>query len=206
MRKTLVSLALLLFCNLAEALDVERLWLPRSDQKYYLNLVQSAAAAESLPRCQTVLEGTIDKEQSRGDHPIFRILCRQENGRSYNEMVDGLSYETLTTAAVVEHPMSAEELELRLRQEQALAEAALQQRKDEAWQACAGEVQQQTTLMIDLVMLTQEQVEPEELNEQEIVFALDFDAKNFGGEALHYRARCGVSSDGKVNVTMGKRR
>lgn len=206
MCKAFVSLILVLFYNLAEAVDVERLWLPRSDQKHYLSLVQSAEAAEALPRCHTVLEGTIDKEQSRHNHPIFRILCRQANGRSYNEMVDGLSFETLTTVVMAEPAVSAEELERRLRQEQARAEAALQQHKDEAWQACRHEVQQQTTLMIELVMLTQEQPEPEELNESEAVFVVDFDAQNFWGETLHFRARCHFGSERELQVYIEPRR
>lgn len=204
--KISAGLVLLLFCEFAAAIDAERLWLPRSDQKYYLNLVQSAAAAEALPRCQTVLEGTIDKEQSQPEHPIFRILCRQANGRSYNEMVDGLSFETLTTPVVVEPPETAEQLQRRLRQEQALAAAAIKQREDEAWQACSGEVQQQTALMMELVMITQTQPAPEELNEHEVVFVIDFDAENFWGEALRFRARCRFSSEQEPQVKIGPRR
>src|SRR5687768_15959346 len=95
----------------AFALDSQRLWLPTRYQTLYLPLVKAAETAESLDRCVTVIEGTIDLEQSRPEHPIYRILCRQENGRTYNEMVDGLTFATLTTHQIVEPELTLEEQE-----------------------------------------------------------------------------------------------
>lgn len=192
-------------CNSALALDVSRLWLAQSHQKYYLDLVRAARAADALERCETVLAGTLDREQSQADHPYFRILCRQANGRSYNEMVDGLSFETLTTV-VVEPPPLTEEDERRLREEEeARVKAALERRKADAWKACSQQLQQQTQMMIDMVLITQAQPEPASLDDNEIIFHTAFDAKNAWGKKLQYQALCSVKGEGAASVQLRKR-
>lgn len=204
--KAFANFALLALLPLpAQAVDTARLWLPKIYQKYYLQLVDAAEAAEALDRCQTVLEGTIDREQSLPAHPHFRILCRQANGLSYNEMVDGLSFATLTTL-VVELPEPTEEERERLRQlEQARAEVALAARTEQAWQVCDAQIQQQTRLMVDMVRQVQGQPEATEVNDREITFTVAFDAKNLWGEALRYQALCTVGPESSAVVELRKR-
>jgi len=82
---------LLLFLPLsALSVDASRLWLPVKYQKHYMELMKAAKVAESIKRCTVVLEGTIDVGESKDGHPIFRVLCRQKSGKSYNEMIDGI--------------------------------------------------------------------------------------------------------------------
>lgn len=206
MCKAFVSGAwLLCWCVSAQALDQERLWLPQSYHKYHLNLLQAAQAAQALPRCQTVLEGTIDREQSQPNQPLFRILCRQKDGRSYNEMVDGLTFATLTTPLVVEAELTEQEREKLRRQKQAREAEALKLRKEDAWRRCREKIQHRTRLMIDLKVLTQQQPEPVAMDEHSMEFAVDFDAKDMVGDALNYRANCRVDKEGSAQVTLVKR-
>lgn len=83
------------------------LWLPRSKAKYYPSLITATKSALALPDCINVYEATIDLEQSQPEHPIFRINCIRENGKTYNEMVDGLTFEALTTVLPTEEERQA---------------------------------------------------------------------------------------------------
>ena len=187
-------------------MDAGRLWLPAKYQANYLSLVKAAEAAEAIERCVTVVEGTQDLEQSRADHPIYRILCRQENGRTYNEMVDGLSFETLTTPKIIEPVLTPEEQErLRLQEEQRrLAEIA--QQKATAWELCRQELLQRTRMMIDLQWQAdlESPMEPVEFTEDLTRFTVDFNARSMWNEALHYSAECAVAA-GAASVKLQKR-
>lgn len=203
--KAFASVAVLVaLCSNAVALDKSRLWLSQSDQKYYLDLVRAAQAADALDQCHSVLEGTLDREQSQHNHPYFRILCRQENGRSYNEMVDGLSFETLTTPVVVEPELSEAEKEHLRQLQKAQEELELARRKTEAWQRCEEQIRHQTRMMIRMVWLTTEEPDPVSFSDTDAVFVADFDAHDPRGSLLHYRATCTISS-GTVTVSLGRR-
>lgn len=163
------------------ALDESRLWLPKSHERIYLNLKKSAEAAEALDRCHSVVRGTIDLTQSTKEYPIFRIMCRQANGRTYNEMVNGLTFEPLTTKAP-----SLEEIDV-----------------DKILQDCLVVLEQKTQLFIDKKMVDDEP-KPEVVSLERVRFNLDFDAKNMNGASLRYRAVCNTEKEGpsKVKIKM----
>lgn len=186
------------------SLDEKRLWLAKSHQIHYLALLKSALAAESIDRCVEVLEGTLDRDQSKEDHPIFRILCRQDNGRSYNEMVDGLSFETLTTPKPVEVELTPEELErIRLAEEERQRQIAAQ-RKLSMWQMCELALLDRTKMMIDLVWLHNGQPEPTEFTDEGAHFEVGFNAKSIWGKPLAYTADCAVTDEAVTHVEIGK--
>jgi len=170
------------------ALDENRLWLPKSYERIYLDLKRSAEAAESLDRCVTVLRGTIDFEQSTKAHPIFRIQCRQANGRTYNEMVNGITYETLTTVEETED-MVAEKLDIQ---------------KQAYWQQCNDAFVEKTRLFLDLSVLN-EKPEPEEFSLDHALFRILFDAKDMDGNQLKYKAVCSVKKDQGAVIRVRKR-
>jgi hypothetical protein len=185
-RRICAGLLLLTASALSHAGDKNRLWLPVKYQTLYMSLVKAASTAEELDRCESVVEGTLDLDQSTPDHPIFRILCRQESGLTYNEMVDGLSFVTLTTP-----PDSEEHRQIR---------AQL------AWQQCRAHLVERTQLMADLRWLTDldAPLEPAAITAEEVRFFVDFDAKSLGRESLRYRGECAVVRD-KVEVALRQR-
>lgn len=190
--KSCVSFSLLLYSGAALAVDESRLWLPKTYHSKYIDLVKAAAAAENLERCVDVLEGTIDLSQSTKQHPKYRILCRQPNGRSYNEMVDGLTFEP--------HNKPDPEAEERQRRREE------QKRRIEFVQLCEDELAASTKKMIDFMRITEEQPEPHVWEPEEAQYQIDFDAKNIWGDKLRYRALCTVSADKKVEMEILKRR
>lgn len=198
------TLTLMAFCHSVLGLDTSRLWLPQSYQKHYLDLVRAAHVAEALERCQTVLEGTLDREHTQNGHPFYRILCRQENGLSYNEMVDGVSFETLTTR-VQETEMSDADKERLREQQKAQEEAEIARRKAKNWALCKVHIERRTNMMIDMVMLNEGEPEPTSFTDTEVSFVVDFDAKSMWGKSLHYQATCSISPGEVVDVSLSKR-
>lgn len=176
------------------AVEENRLWLPVKYQGLYLPLKRAAQAAESLDRCTKVLQGTIDREQSKPDHPIFRILCKQDSGLTYNEMVDGLTMETLTTIIPVEVVLTPEELEQqRIAEEKRLTEER-EANKKRLFKLCDQALKAEAEFMTGLHWYYEGFIEPESVEDDVALFALDFDATNPDGKPLQYRAYC--SADG----------
>ena len=177
----------------AVALDESRLWLPTKYHKLYLDLKESAMAAEKLDVCTEILRGSLDLDQSQPGKPIFIIRCRKADGRSYNEMVDGTTKETLTTKPVVIEVLSAEEVEqIRLAEEQRLAEQR-EKRKVRFRHLCLEKYKEKTALMIQMKPITPDNVEPIAYEGEAAEFNWDFDAWSLSGRKLQYRANCVIS-------------
>lgn len=206
MMRYLSVLALIAVSSPGHAFDESRLWLPAKYQTLYLSLVKAATAAEELDRCVAVVEGTVDLEQSQPNHPIYRIQCRQESGRTYNEMVDGVSFATLTTAKVIEPELTAEQQEMLRIQEEIQRQEEIATRKRHAWQECHKKIIDRTQLMMDLTWNTEidGSKEPETYTEEEMHFTVDFDARSMWQEPLHYTAECTVRND-TAEVVLRKR-
>lgn len=180
--------------------DTARLWLPTSYQTLFLPLREAAQAAQNLERCVTVLEGTVDLEQSQPGRPIFRILCRQENGRNYNEMVDGRTFTTLTTYQPQPAPLSPEDLERLEKEKESQRQAEREALHDRLWLACARDLEPKVQHMIDLIWLTPSPPEATYEAETYVSFFRDFDAKDVWGKNLHFRAICLAESEEEVQL------
>ncbi len=213
----LFPLLILLFCVSAFSFEEERLWLPLSYQTLYLKLKDAAAAAESLERCTEVLEGTIDLSQGSRENPIFRIHCRLSNGRTYNEMVDGTTNETLTTKQVVAKELSLEELELQRLEAEKRKLQEKRQRIEGAWHVCNQKWLEKTRLMINVRSLHEILPEPGVSSQKDsnshsgdpeeaiYVFNIDFDADSVGGELLKFQAICTVENKEIKDFVIQKR-
>ena len=204
--KLFVSSALLFAPQPSLSLDESRLWLPKKYQTQYLSLVKAAKVAEALDRCVDVLEGTLDFGQSTKDHPVYRILCRQENQRNYNEMVDGLSFEPLTTVEIPEPEISPEQQEARRKAEEARKKAEEELRKLNFWQMCHAAIMDRTKMMINLKWLSEPEPEPKSFDENGAVYEVNFNAESIWGKALKYRAVCEVSEQAGADLKLLKRR
>lgn len=190
----LVGLNLLIACAASHAVDEGRLWLPVKYQSLHSSLIKAASAADEVDRCLVVAEGTLDLEQSKPEHPVFRILCRQENGRTYNEMVDGLSFATLTTPKKTESELFPDESE------------QFRLQKLDAWQQCRALLIEHTRLMQNLVWLRDLDTppEPEFYSAEEIRYSISFDARSAWREPLHYVGQC-IVRQGTPEVSLSKR-
>ena len=152
------------------SVDDDALWLPKKYAALYLDLKEAANVAQSLDRCEKVLRATIDLDRSKTDHPIFRVLCRQPNGKSYNEMVDGKMMVNLTTVVNL----------------------------SEDWNTCNDLLNDKITLMMGVEILTTEMPEPSVQSDDLIGFEIDFNGKNAQGDTLRYTAKCRLSEDRQI--------
>ncbi|MFL0805293.1 MAG: hypothetical protein K6L81_16395 [Agarilytica sp.] len=185
--------------------DDKSLWLPGKYGPLFLELKKAAQSAENLERCVTILRGTIDLDDSTSGHPIYRFLCRQPNGRTYNEMVDGVTFETLTTILEVPVEPTEEELEaLRLAEEKRKQEER-DARILHLWGLCETELGIKVRLMKDIQWITPFPAVPDEVTEESAAFTVDFDAKNVQGAALAYRAKCRFSENDALKVRISAR-
>lgn len=196
----------LIICSIPLAgnseVDPDRLWVPTKYQTRFIDLIKAANTAESIDRCVTVLLGTIDLDRSASGDPVYRILCRQENGQSYNEMVDGITFETLTTPKIVIVPLTPEELEEQKREEERKKVEALERRKVAGWTLCLEHFDLKTQYMIELQRITQDRPEPTLINNQQMDFSIDFNAENTEGTPLKYSAYCRIedAAVGKFSI------
>lgn len=76
-------------------LDENKLWLPLKYQKHHLPLLRAATVALAQPRCYEVKRGSLDLRQSEPKHAIYRFLCKQASGKTYTEVIDGVTFESL---------------------------------------------------------------------------------------------------------------
>ncbi|WP_394201192.1 hypothetical protein [Marinagarivorans algicola] len=76
-------------------LNEDKLWLPRRYQKYHLPLLRAAKVALAQPRCYEIKRGSLDLRQSEPKHAIYRFLCKQASGKTYSEVIDGVTFQSL---------------------------------------------------------------------------------------------------------------
>lgn len=76
-------------------LDESKLWLPLKYKKHHLSLLRAATQALAQPRCLEVKRGSLDLRQSTSERAIYRFLCKQASGKTYTEIIDGVTFHSL---------------------------------------------------------------------------------------------------------------
>lgn len=191
---------MLLKTSYAIALDEKRLWLPSNYEHLYLDLKKSAISVEASDRCVTVLRGTLDFDSSiLPSDPVFRILCRGSNGRTYNEMVG--PQKIWTESEIEENKVKQEEAlllvqndmqgkcDIRLAEKTALFNAL--QRKQSSFSLIKFEY---SSFSDDFIVL-----------DPRGVFQMDFDAMDMYDVKLEYRALCHIENGRITNMVIKKR-
>jgi len=82
-----------------QSLDLKRLWLPKSYSQYWANLRQVAEYQLAQERCAEVLRAELDRGQSSLEAPVFAVICRDANRRTFVEKFDGVSLVSLAPVA-----------------------------------------------------------------------------------------------------------
>jgi len=198
----------------SHGVDESNLWLPISYRPHYMKLIRAAKLVEDNAHdCQSILRGELQASKSTKEHPVFRIVCRNQAKRSFAIIIDGLAMEVIDPA-FPGGTVSFEELEvLRLqalaqKEKEAELEAQRQEliRQQALWLKCEEKVAERTKMMKDKVILTTEAPAAEVGPEQSLKFLLDFDAKTPQGKALRYRAICHFNESETLKVSIRPRR
>ncbi len=218
----------------AKPIPESQLLLPRSYQDHLPALQESARLALSTERCVRLLQGGLQLDRSRPEHPVFRILCRDAHQQSYAMLIDGLSFhlidDTRPGGSISFADLQAELEAERQRQqileaqqaEQLLREAEIRQNAEmhrlaqeaiaqEAarltglWDVCQRQLALKVRAMRELVWITREMPEAHMGDDKRLRFYVDFDAEDLYRKPLHYRAVCDILSDDDHLVTIRPR-
>ncbi len=192
-------------------LDESRLWLPVSYKQYHFELLASGLAAEAQRECERVVEGTVDLDRSTLEKPVFRVLCRNADGRTFNLLVDGLTRAILTPGDEIDQLLTPAQRAARLRQreqaeerrQQRLAaekDRQLRQRKERYWSLCEEALQPFIANMLSVQWL--EAPRAGLITEEGAEFARNFTARDFSGTALHFTAECSVTTEGGAKAAV----
>lgn len=167
--------------SLSYGFDEKRLWLPVKYQNLYVDMKKAAEVAEQQESCKELLKGTLDRDQSTSELPVFRFLCRREDGVTYNQMIYGMEPKIAT-------PQELEQLEMLYRER------------------CLNAYEKATALMLQKKALFENTLKPDIMEEEMAVFVLDFDARSVQGVPLRYRARCstGIKMEPTVEISPRK--
>jgi hypothetical protein len=226
------------------SLENSRLWLPTKYRGHYLKLRDAALAAEATDKCTEVLRGTLDLDLSSDEQSFYRVLCRQADGTTYSEVVDGSTLRPRSLDEDVPPPESPQERERRLAEAAAKAEQERLAAEEEAKKAkerarreaeraaaeakaeaertaqrearerrlraqvlegiCRSEILARTSMMMNLQWITDKPV-PEELENGQLRFHVEFDAENLWGKKLQYAAVCTISTPRELVVVVSPR-
>lgn len=207
----LVLIWLGLVCPMVYGLDESRLWLPVTYKHYYFELLASGLAAEAQRECESVVEGTTDLDRSKPDHPVFRMLCRNPDGRTFNVLVDGLTRSIITPGYEIDQLLTSEqraervrrrEQEEERRQRQLAAEKARQYEvlKERYWTQCEQAMQSTMDNMLSMEWL--EDPRAPAITVEGAAFARNFTARDFSGNKLFFTVECKVTADGSADAVI----
>ena len=85
----LLAVFLVVICEPAFALRESRLWLPKKYTYLMPRLISAAYTAESSDDCVEVVDAQLDVGRSTEELPLFRIICRNAEGKTYIVRLSG---------------------------------------------------------------------------------------------------------------------
>ncbi len=191
------------------AVDPSQLWLPRNYNRYPKELKQAADVAETTKRCRQVIAGTASTKHSQKDHPVFKIICRDENKKTFPWLIDGKTMEIVNKPkgqevvplkeAVVEEAKG--ETNVEGTSEAAVKEAVAEKEElgpsehDKVWATCSYHLRERVKHLRGLSLDTDVMPLPIELESKGLFFELSFKAEGKEleeglREELFYKAKC----------------
>ncbi len=204
--------------------DENRMWLPLSYKRYFGQLKRATQAVANLERCSEVRSASLETNLSRKQAPVFKVVCRDNDKRTFAMKVDGNSQDILDSRfdggrisfadylAELEfrrqEKLRLEELRRQEQERQAELERqqAEQQRQEDCWQQCQALLAERTKHMRELTWLTTEMPEPDLSRPEHLIYRVDFDARDLRGRSLRYRATCDAQAEDKIEVKIRPRR
>lgn len=190
-----------------QAVPDSRLWLPVSYRVHMGKLRKAAKLVEDQAEsCETIISGSLHVDLSSKQRPIFKFVCRNPQRRSFALLIDGISQEVVDSRNPSEtKSFEALRQEKLARLEQQRVEAELS-RRAHFWTLCEQALERRTTNMRDLQWLTTDKPEPDVSLEGHVRYFVNFDAKDFKGKHLRYRAECDYVSEEDFNIRIRARR
>lgn len=182
----IISLFLLLVITspVSWAVDDLDLWLPSSMNSLMPQLRRAALTVEETEECSKVMQGGIYEPSRKAEVPLFRMLCRDANRRSYAVLVNSQTLE-------ITYPGRKPEVK-----------SFNAKMIGSIWRNCQEQLQQKTKFMNKMKLLTKGMPEPQASEDGSISMFVDFDAETMQGKPLRYRATCFAKLDKPARLTI----
>lgn len=176
-------------------LQESRLFLPKKHADLKLKLFKAAKVAEELPNCADVVSGTLHLGMSTDALPVFKIICRNPERRTFTVLMDGVDYVYLNPPPAPEPPPEEES------EPEEVIDPALVKLEQEAeyWRLCEAGVLSRSKNMLAVEWLYDGPVPPEySVNEttgsERTSYQLPFNAKDIQGHSLRFKGVCRFES------------
>lgn len=163
------------------------LWLPKSYKHAMPKLELAVAEVLKSPRCEQVLKGTINIDLSSIEQPVFKILCRDKERKTYVTVLEGNSL------AVYDRTKS--------RYHRGPTERSMR----EYWSTCQKAVNDMYEDFRTIKVLTKRRPEPILYKDGTVGIVINFDAISLIGEPLAFRAECVFSSGTSYRLRLSGR-
>ncbi len=191
-RDIIGSLCALLLCfsvsKPAYGLNESRLWLPKNKAELKLKLFRAAKLAEELPDCVDVVSGTLHLKESTEARPVFKIVCRNAERRTYPVLMDGVDYVYLNPPPAPPPPPEPEPEPVVDPEVERLA------REAEFWRICEAGLKARSKNMLAVEWLYEAPATPvyegDEPDNITTRYELPFDAKDIQSHILHFKGLC----------------
>ncbi|BFM05472.1 hypothetical protein [Halioxenophilus aromaticivorans] len=170
LHRTLVLGACLVAAQWGQARDVN-LWLPGRYKQYMPQLENAVAKVGAEESCQKVVRGELMESQSKAEQPVFRIICRDDNLKTYATLMNGLSLEVL-------HSSGETHIEQKKRHLPHYARVCLKDLKAKAERLRKPRFPEGAGL------------KPTLFTGQRVEFEVDFSSQSLSGNDLEYRGYC----------------
>lgn len=192
---TLTLASLLLVSPLAQAVDANKIWLPKSFSHVRPKLLAAANQAEQTERCVKVISGEMISRKNTDENFYFVITCRDAQHRSYN-----LSY---LYPVVGDVPKLKSEQRPQGYQQEEVVVSETGVNLEQAQTLCINELTA-TTDEFETTGLDAANLSGQQQGDGAYALVLSFTALSELGNDTLYSGNCQVSAEGEVtaNITL----
>lgn len=153
------------------------LWLPASSRELMPQLRKAALAVEATEECEKLMQAGLYEASRKAEVPLFRILCRDAERRSYAVLVNSKNLDmTFPGRKPAPKGFSTKIIA-------------------SSWRNCQEQLQNKTRYMKNMTLLTKGMPEPDNSVSGQVTLEVDFDAETMQRQPLYYRATCTITHD-----------
>ncbi len=180
------TLLLFLFSNSSVAALQGNFWLPSSYSALMPVLEQAVLEAESTPKCQKVISGSISEQRSTLSSPVFKLVCRNEAGATYPLIYNAISGQLIDLDAETK------------KQQTQLSKVDELATISKSWKRCANEFRERTNKMKGVKVTDEYNQLPNVVKNGLAKFLIDFNVAGPYGLVRKQRAICEVDYESEA--------
>lgn len=201
---------------LSATIDENKLWLPRSFSHHQKLMLESAEKAANARGCNQFIRGEIVQDESTKDEPIFKFICRDDNGSSFRILINGITGTVDNPIQTIIDENNRLAAEAKAAEDKANAEAQAKAEKEaleakikaqaQYWDICHEAIKKRIVLMKDMTIVSRMPPIPVISTDDTYTYSINFNATSSYGKTLAYRASCHISGLDEFDIKIKARR